>query len=213
MKKIILRSLSFGAQLLFMLVLPFLLLLRGSVWLYQAENWPYGLALLAMFAVVFVLLLIYVAMLYDWIVGPGQMTRRSIRFKASLVLLLMLGFLGYTLFHLQGSHAKAEAVQAEYTQLHPLLRLGLGTFILLDEDLLVTDLARTPHDYDAMGLPRQQRSLHYEQPGGYVHAMDLRTKGHRELRNRSMAIFFELMGFQTLRHVGTADHLHVALVP
>lgn len=211
MKRFLLRSLSFFAQLSLMVLLPFFVLIRGSVWLYEQYQWPSWLALLAMLGVVFLLLLIYVAMVYDAIRGPGRMTRRSIRFKALLVLVLMLSFVGYTLFNLSGQNAKGEAVRAEYTSLHPLLRLSVGTLVLLDSELLVTDMSRSAHDYQRMGLPALQRSLHYPQSDGYAHAMDLRTRDRSELRNRLLAAYFWLMGFNTLRHVGTADHLHVSL--
>jgi len=55
------------------------------------------------------------------------------------------------------------------------------------------------------------RSKHYEQPDGWVHAVDLRTKSNGEIRNRAVQLYFEVMGFSTLRHVGTADHLHVQM--
>ena len=44
-----------------------------------------------------------------------------------------------------------------------------------------------------------------------VHAVDLRTKGKSELRNKLVSWYFRMMGFNTLRHVGTADHLHVSI--
>jgi H+/Cl- antiporter ClcA len=211
MKKVLLPSLSFLLQLSLMVLLPFFVLIRGSVWLYEQYQWPSWLALLAMMGVVFVLLLIYVAMVYDAIRGPGRMTRRSIRFKSYLVLGLMLSFVGYTLFNLSGQNAKGEAVRAEYTSLHPLLRLSVGTLVLIDSDLLVTDMSRSTHDYQAMGLPTLKHSLHYPQSDGYAHAMDLRTKDRSEFRNFLLATYFWLMGFNTLRHVGTADHLHVSI--
>jgi len=43
--------------------------------------------------------------------------------------------------------------------------------------------------------------------------LDLRTIGRSERRNRLTAAYFQLMGFRTLRHLGTADHLHVSLPP
>ncbi len=211
MKKALLQSLSLLGQLSLMVLLPFFVLIRGSVWLYEQYQWPSWLALLAMMGVVFLLLLIYVAMVYDAIRGPGRMTRRSIRLKSYLVLGLMLSFVGYTLFNLSGHNAKGEAVRAEYLSLHPLLRLSVGTLVLIDSELLVTDMARNSHDYQAMGLPALKHSLHYPQSDGYAHAMDLRTKGRSEVRNRLLAAYFWLMGFNTLRHVGTADHLHVSI--
>jgi len=63
-----------------------------------------------------------------------------------------------------------------------------------------------------MGLKSKNHSLHYRQSNGYAHAMDLRTNGRSEVRNFMTQTFFRLMGFKTLRHIGTADHLHVSLV-
>jgi hypothetical protein len=211
MKAFLLHALRLLLQLSLMGCLPFLLMIRGSVWLYAQQQWPVWPALLAMLALVCLLLLIYAAMVYDALRGPGRMTRRSIRFKSYLVLSLMLGFVGYALFNLSGRHAKGEAVRAEYTALHPLLRLSVGTLVLLDQDLLVTDMARHAHDYRAMGLKPLTHSLHYPQSDGYVHAMDLRTRDRGAIRNHLIATYFWIMGFQTLRHVGTADHLHVSL--
>jgi hypothetical protein len=41
--------------------------------------------------------------------------------------------------------------------------------------------------------------------------MDLRTKGRSQARNALTVAYFRIMGFRSLRHVGTADHLHVSL--
>jgi hypothetical protein len=73
-------------------------------------------------------------------------------------------------------------------------------------------MARTPADYGRMGLPVNDRTKHYVQSDGWVHAVDIRTRERNELENRSIQLYFWLMGFSTLRHVGTADHLHVQLV-
>jgi len=62
-----------------------------------------------------------------------------------------------------------------------------------------------------MGLAPNGRVLHYVQPDGYAHAADLRTTGRSELKNRLVQAYFWSMGFATLRHVGTGDHLHVEL--
>ena len=95
--------------------------------------------------------------------------------------------------------------------LHPLLRVALSTLILADRDLVVTDLARGPKDYAAMGLSPNDGSLHYVQRDGYTHAADLRTAGRSELKNVLVRVYFWSMGFATLRHVGSGDHLHVEL--
>jgi hypothetical protein len=62
-----------------------------------------------------------------------------------------------------------------------------------------------------MGLPVRDQSLHYPQKSGYVHAVDIRTKGRPEWKNKLTEMTFELFGMSTLRHVGTADHLHISL--
>ncbi len=41
--------------------------------------------------------------------------------------------------------------------------------------------------------------------------MDIHTAGRGFVVNLLVQGYFELMGFRTLRHVGTADHLHVEL--
>ncbi|WNJ19515.1 hypothetical protein [Pontibacter sp. G13] len=206
------KFISLIFQLTLMLVLPFWLLIRGSVLLYAHYEWHFSLALVLMFALVFFILLVYVAMVYDWLIGPNKMTRTSIKFKAFIVLLLMGVYLGNTLINLSGKNAKTEEVRSEYTSLHPYLRIATGTLMWLDQDLLVTDMARGQEDYGKMGLSSKKHSLHYPQSDGWVHAMDLRTNGRSEFRNNLLKAYFSLMGFNTLRHVGTADHLHVSLV-
>ena len=92
-----------------------------------------------------------------------------------------------------------------------IFRLALSTAVLFDRDLVVTDVRRIPSDYVAMGLPVREASLHYRQADGYVHAVDLRTIGRPAWRTSTTVLYFRLMGLRTLRHVGTADHLHVSL--
>src|SRR2546428_6354386 len=62
-----------------------------------------------------------------------------------------------------------------------------------------------------MGLATNHASPHYRQRDGYGHAADLRTAGRGEARNRLVQLYFWIMGFGTLRHVGTADQPHVQL--
>ncbi|MEM7373552.1 MAG: hypothetical protein AAF587_33310 [Bacteroidota bacterium] len=210
MKRFLGKFFSILLQLTLMVVLPFFVLIRGSVWLYVSYEWHYGLGLLAMFGVVFFLLLIYMVMLYDWIIGK-KASRTTIKIKAGIVLLLLGLFGGYTLFNLSGKHAKTEEVQKEYNALHPLLRISVGTIVLLDEGLLITDMSRAKEDYKKMGLKTLKNSLHYPQGDGWVHAMDLRTRNRTEFRNKLLQAYFWMMGFNTLRHGGTADHLHISL--
>jgi hypothetical protein len=72
-------------------------------------------------------------------------------------------------------------------------------------------MQRQAGDYARMGLPVNPRTRHYTQADGWVHAVDIRTRGRSEVRNRGLQFYFWAMGFSTLRHSGTADHLHVQL--
>ncbi|MEL7530728.1 MAG: hypothetical protein AAFN10_05440 [Bacteroidota bacterium] len=205
------KLLSFLLQLTLMLVLPFVLLIRGATWLYDSYQWHPWLALLASLGAVFIVLLIYVVMLYDSIIGAGKVTRTSLKVKSFIVFAVLTAFVGYSLINLSGANAKSEDVKEEYTSLHPFLRLAVGTFVLADQGLLVTDMSRVQEDYKRMGLKTLKNSLHYEQSTGYVHAMDLRTNDRSELRNTLTQWYFRIMGFNTLRHGGTGDHLHISL--
>jgi len=198
-----------GAFLL--VVLPFWVFLRGVVWLYTTHGWHPWLAVTAMACVVFFVVLIMVIMFWDWLAGPQNLTRGSVKMKKYLVGAFILVYLSMTLFYLSGKHAKTEAVRKEYRALHPYLRLALGTWIWLDSEVMITDGARLPEDYSKMGLKQKGNSLHYKQSTGYVHAMDLRTQGRSAFRNALLKGYFYALGFNTLRHKGTGDHLHVSL--
>ena len=117
----------------------------------------------------------------------------------------------HALIYFSSANAKSQRVRAYYASLHPLLRLALSTLILADRDLVVTDLVRGPDAYAAMGLTPNDGSLHYFQRDGYAQAVDLRTAGRGVLKNRLVQAYFWSMGFATLRHVDTGDHLHVEL--
>jgi len=191
--------------------LPFWALLRGTVYGYQ-QAWPLFLAMIAGFGATFLVLLIYVLWVYFRVKGPATRYRfRTFRRKALGVLVVLSLFQGYVLMAPNPAHVKSAEVHAEYAELHPLLRMSVATLLLVDEDLLITDLSRHPSDYADMGLPVNPRSLHYRQATGYTHALDLRTKGRGYLRNLLTQGYFSVLGFRTLRHVGTADHLHVSL--
>ena len=117
----------------------------------------------------------------------------------------------YAAFYLSRVNVKSDDVRAYYTAVNPILRVALSTIVLVEPDLVVTDMGRVPGDYRRMGLPVNDRTKHYRQSDGWVHAVDLRTRGRGEIRNRLVQLYFWSMGFSTLRHVGTADHLHVQL--
>ncbi|MBT4499793.1 MAG: hypothetical protein HOC74_18845, partial [Gemmatimonadetes bacterium] len=99
----------------------------------------------------------------------------------------------------------------EWRQLHPTLRLAVWLVAIEDRSMVLTDIARTPEGYVGMGLEPQRESRHYVGEDGYSRAVDLRVSDAGRLRNWARQGLFLLMGVETVRHVGTADHLHVAL--
>jgi hypothetical protein len=189
------------------LVLPFYILVGVSVLLYRYQGVPTWLALLAAVLLTFLILLLYASRVAKRISG-----KRRVPSSVSKAMLAVVGaYAVYALLYLSGLNVKNEDLRSEYRSLHPLLRVATSTFILVDGDLVITDMERQAADYEQMRLPVYERSLHFVQEDGYAHAVDLRTIGRSEWRNFIMQVYFKAMGFRILRHVGTADHLHVSL--
>jgi hypothetical protein len=188
-------------------VLPFAALVRISVFLYLHHGYLVWPALAVGVACSAALVTIYAAWVWRRLTGQLRLRLLARRFALPLV----LAYCGYALLYLSGAHAKSERVRTYYLALHPLLRVAVSTLTLADRDIVITDLARRPEDYRAMGLPVNDGSLHYVQSDGYAHAADVRTIGRSALKNRLVQLYFVAMGFDTLRHSGTADHLHVEL--
>jgi len=198
-------------RILFLICMPFILLIRGSVYLHEQHHFLPSLALLGGLALTFVILLIYVTFFYGRIFGhsgrSGSFKRRSI-----LLGIVLFSYAGYGLLYISGKNAKTSGVAKEFRTLHPILRMGVSTILLLDRGLVITDANRLPEDYKKMGLPSKSHSLHYQQSSGYVHALDIRTRGRSGVRNFVLKWYFRGMGFNVLRHVGTEDHLHISLL-
>ncbi len=204
-----LLSLAFrGALLLVLLVaLPFYCLIRGGVWAYQALSLDAWSAL-ALSAAVTMLLLVAYAWFAGRRMGAGKGVRKLLRRSA---VVLASAYVAYALLYVAGANVKSEEVRAEYSSLHPMLRLAASTLVLVDRAAVITDAARTRDDYRRMGLSPREASLHFRQASGFVHAIDLRTKGRSERWNKTVELAFWAMGFHALRHMGTADHLHISL--
>lgn len=202
--------LYFILRLIFLLVFPFILLIRGSVFFHSNYEWMPWPAVLGGVGVTALVILIYMIFL------QGQMTGKmssasSVKRKMIFAMILVVGYSAHALFYFSDANAKSKNVQKEFTSLHPILRLSTSTILFLDGKLIMTDANRVPEDYKKMGLKSKRRSLHYKQSDGYVHALDIRTNGRSEIRNFLLKSYFQLMGFNVLRHGGTGDHLHVSL--
>ena len=197
---------AFAAARIFLIVTaPFLVLIRGAVWLYRAHGLATWMALLLSGAATLVLLSLYGVVISRRLDRPARWGWIAKWVAAPLVVC----YCGFALLHLARENAKDDAIHSVYAATHPLLRLAVSTLILADRNAVITDLARTPDDYRRMGLPLNRRSLHYPQADGWVHAVDLRTTSG--LRSLLVEWYFRAMGFDTLRHTGTHDHLHVSL--
>ncbi len=146
----------------------------------------------------------------------GRMTGKfgdkdNLQRRGIFALLIVLGFAAHAVIFISNDNIKTPDIKEEYSELHPLLRLGVGTILKIDNKLVVTDGQRAREDYEKMGLKTKKQSLHYKQKDGYTYAIDLRTNDRAEWRNQAIAVYFGSMGFNVLRHVGTADHLHISM--
>ncbi len=193
--------------LMSLVVAPFFILIRTAVELNISHQWDEWLSLLGGVTASTLFLSLFFIFLFR------KAKRKLSMVKVTLICISILvgGFCTYGLLYLNSVHAKNESIKEVYSTLHPILRVAIASTTLADQNLVITDIKRTPDDYVAMGLTPHQSSLHYMQSTGYVHAIDLRTLGRSELRNTLLEWSLQIMGFQTIRHVGTADHLHVAL--
>ena len=196
-----------ASRILLIVTLPFVVLVRGAVWLYERQGFPTWLALAGAAVATLALLTLYGVWVSRRLTGRARLGLVAKWVAAPLV----AGYCGYSLLYLSGVNVKDDEVRSVYTATHPLLRVAVSTLILADRNAVITDLTRTPDDYHRMGLTVNQRSLHYPQADGWVHAVDIRVRG--PLSALFVELYFRGMGFETLRHVGTADHLHVALTP
>ena len=209
--KIFLKILGTIFKVVFFVVSPFIVMIRGSVFLYKQFDLGPWVSIAVAAAVVFILLIIYLYFISRKLFRKKK-KQRSLKGKMLVAGLLLVVYGGYTLLYLSGDNAKSSEVQSEYSSLHPFLRMSVSTLVIMDQEMIITDMSRVHSDYQDMGLKTLKNSLHYEQSDGYVHAVDLRTNDRSEFRNSLLQLYFLAMGFNTLRHVGTGDHLHVSLM-
>ncbi len=201
------RALLVAGKFTVLVLLPFFVLVRGSVFLYSHRGSGPWLALAGGAGATLLVVTAYAAWLSHRLTGRVNVLVLVRR----VALPLVLAYCAYALIYLSSGNAKSDQVRAYYGSLHPLLRVALSTWILVDKDIVITDVARGRADYATMGMRPNDGSLHYVQGDGYIHAVDLRTRGRGEVKNRLVQLYFWSTGLGTLRHVGTADHLHVEL--
>ncbi len=189
------------------LALSFFFLVRGSMYAYQSMGWgtwsSIGLGMSGT-ALVFSA---YLAWLWTRVTGKSRMRQ----FAPRALIAIVAGYSMYGLLYLSAGNSRDPELGDYYTSLHPLMKLGAGTYFLFDRNGVVTDPERTAEDYLGMGLPMNEASLHFKLGDRYVRAMDLRTAGRSPRRNRFTVGYLRFMGFRSLHHVDATDHLHVSL--
>jgi|GEM_PF-314690 hypothetical protein len=194
------------ATLVLFLAASPLLLVKGAMWLHLHEGWNSYLSLGASTGVALIvsslLISIYMAIFFKKAYFKRVTQTLSVSWLVVMIPLMLFGGL---------VNSKNQAISGEFSTAHPLLKMAVSTYSLFDKDVVMTDISRTPSDYEQMGLTPKQYSKHFEQADGYVHAIDLRTIGRPEWQNTLAEYSFNFMGFNTLRHVGTADHLHISM--
>lgn len=198
---------AFAASAFVLGALPFFALIRGAVYLHAQRGLSAWLALGGGMLVTAAIVTAYGVRVAGKVRGGPPIRAVALRFALPLVAF----YAAYCLLYLSSANFKTPTQREYYRAIHPLLRVALATVVLFDRDVVITDVARRPEDYARMGLPVNHGSLHVRGRDGYVRAVDLRTTGRSWPRNTFTVLYFRVMGFSTLRHVGTADHLHVAL--
>jgi hypothetical protein len=205
-RKIVAALLLALLKALAVVALPFLVYVRAAVSLYRHGANPW--------IAILVSAILTVGIVSGFVILIARRFRGRARVPTVVkwaALPVVFAWCVYAAFYLSRVNVKSDDVRAYYSAVNPILRVALSTIVLVDPDLVVTDMGRVARDYRRMGLPVNHRTQHYVQSDGWVHAVDLRTRGRGEIRNRVVQLYFWSMGFSTLRHVGTADHLHVQL--
>ncbi|NME68707.1 hypothetical protein [Flammeovirga aprica] len=196
---------------LFLSVLPFTMMIRSGIYMYHTYALGVWFGLSAGVLVLTLILLFYLLVGYLFFFRKYKASFVAIKRIVLTVFLFVISYTVFALFSFTGKNAKTDQIKQEYAQLHPYLKISLRTLLLLDKDVLITSVSRQPEDYTKMGLSSKSKSLHFVQNTGYVHAMDLRTNGRPVWMIWFSQIYFNTLGFNIVRHGGTADHLHVSL--
>ncbi len=190
-----------------LVTLPIVILVRTATYLYLVQGVNHWVSILAGMVALTILLAIYLAGASLFVKSDKVFSANRFKLIAVVVSLCCL----YGILYTSGAHFKSESVRTTYTSLHPILRLATSALFVVDSKAVVTDISRVPEDYSRMGLSVNENSLHYKQADGYAHAVDLRTNGRSWFRNIVVVGYFRILGLRTLRHVGTADHIHISL--
>lgn len=192
--------------------MPFVVLVRGAVYFHGHHDLGPWTSLIGGMLITALLLTIYLTV-FRGMVSSSTGGVQAFKRRTYFVIAVLIGYCIHGLFFMSTSNLKNPSLSKELRQLHPIVRMAVSTIVMIDRDLVITDATRKSADYEKMGLPVNERSLHYPQSDGYAYAIDLRTNGRSSVRNFFVQNYFRMMGFKTLYHTGTAPHLHISLKP
>ena len=181
------------------LILSFILLIKGSTHLYQHEYHHITSIFLSCSTIVIINFLVFKYMF------------KNVKFKWTAIITYTL-LITYLIFCLspRENNFKSSKIKEEYNDLHPILRIGVGTLFLFDRNSIMTDGSRTQADCERMNI--HYKSDHMVREDGYCYAIDIAVKGRSEIRNWLVGLYFSTMGYYTLRHdQGFGDHYHISL--
>ncbi len=190
--------------------LPFIVLIRGALFLHYEKDFSPYISLGISTLVTTGLLLGYFFYFYG-LVSSKKNKLLYIRRRFVVFCMLVLSFVFYGVSFNSEKNAASSGISKEYYSLNPIFRLACTTLFIMDKKAIITDASRVPEDYKRMNLPSKKHSLHYKQKDGYIYAVDLRTRDRTTIRNQLLKVYFKILGFRTLRHTGTGDHLHVSM--
>lgn len=184
---------------LIMFILIFLILIRGSVYLFQHDYNYINSIILSISAIIIIIFIIL------------KFYFRHVRFKyvTTIVFILLMIYLYYCLFP-TGNNYKSDDIKKEYTSLHPILRLGVGTLFIFDKKSIMTDGTRSLENCEKMNI--KYNSAHKINEDGFGYAVDISIRDRTKIRNFFVEYYFVILGYYSLRHdQGYGDHLHISL--
>lgn len=115
-------------KIVLLLVLPFILLVRGAVFLHEHHTGSPWLALLGGMMMAAVVLFVYLSFAYGKLTGKLGDSDNLMR-RSALALVLVIGYGVYGLVFISGANTKHDEVRREYTSLHPVLRVAISTIV------------------------------------------------------------------------------------
>jgi len=174
-------------------ILLFIFLTAGPVLLYNYQNinWYVALMISQIIANIIFSLIIY-------IIVKKNLTK---------VVFFTLSF-SSLLFIFNPVQTKHSVSQKEKQHLHSSLKRAVRVANIIGLNPLITDISRDKSFYKKYNLKEVQECSHYLY-NGVSYAIDIRTKNNNFIKNFLLNGYFNVMGFHSDRHGGTADHIHV----